>query len=158
MNVELKIIGQVCSEYKQQSGTPIQPHTSHDKAQLEITSAYREGLTDLEGFDRVWVICWLDRSKPYNLKVTPYLDTSEHGLFTTRAPSRPNSIGLSLVEIEKVDVENGIISVKGIDILDGTPILDLKPYIPDFDSFPDSKSGWYDAVNRDNLKADNRFE
>jgi len=156
--MKIKAIGKVKSAYDKHDGTPIQAnYETSNEASLLIDPEYREGLEGLAGFDRIYVICWLDRSKPYKLSVIPYLDDEAHGLFTTRAPSRPNPIGLSLVKILSVDVKEGIIRIEGIDILDNTPILDIKPYIPDFDVFPDSKSGWYEKAKGKRLKADNRF-
>ncbi|NQU06067.1 MAG: tRNA (N6-threonylcarbamoyladenosine(37)-N6)-methyltransferase TrmO, partial [Calditrichaeota bacterium] len=118
---------------------------------------FREGLEDLQGFSRIWLLSWLDRSDSYKLKVIPYRDTVERGLFATRAPRRPNPIGISPVKLISVDLENGIIHVNGIDLLNGTPIIDIKPYSHKFDSYPDVDSGWLDeSISRE--AADDRFK
>jgi len=121
-----------------------------------VFEEFREGLDDLEGFDRIWVVAWMDKAAAFRLKVVPYRDNVLRGLFATRAPSRPNPIGLSCLEIESVDRESGVIKVKGADLLDGTPILDLKPYIPQVDAFPESRSGWFSA-DHPVIFADGRF-
>ena len=150
-------IGYVKSPYKEQSGTPIQPSFGDPvEAEIRISPEFREGLVDLDRFDRIWLISLLDRSRPYKLKVIPYRDTQERGLFACRAPSRPNPIGISSVRLLSVDVMKGILKVSGIDLLDRTPILDIKPYSPKFDSFPDEPAGWLDkSIDRET--ADNRF-
>jgi len=151
-------IGYVRSSYKEQTGTPIQPGFGDPQAaEIHILPEYREGLEDLERFERVWLISWLDRSSSYKLKVIPYRDTVERGLFSTRAPRRPNPIGISPVRLLSVDREQGILRVKGIDLLDGTPILDIKPYSPEFDAYPDDAAGWLDE-SKDIRIADDRFK
>jgi tRNA-Thr(GGU) m(6)t(6)A37 methyltransferase TsaA len=88
--------------------------------------------------------------------ITPYLDDHSRGVFSTRAPSRPNRIGLSPVEL--VAVERNLLRVRSIDVLDGTPLLDIKPYVPRFDSFPNSRAGWLDSATSGRIVADDRFE
>ncbi len=154
--MELKPIGIVHSQFKQAQGTPIQPVFAKDaQGIVEVFDEYKEGLIDIEGFERIWLIFWLDRSHKYKLKVTPYMDTKEHGLFTTRAPARPNAIGISCVKLEKV--ESNKLYVSEIDILDGTPLLDIKPYSSKFDCFETTRNGWLDNVEKANHKADDRF-
>ncbi len=157
-SLEIKPIGIVSSNFEKHSGTPIQPVCSKDQpAEILINEEYHEGLTDLDGFERIWVLGYFNRSKPFSLKVVPYRDNQQRGLFSCRAPSRPNPIGISCVKLMEVDTKNGILKVEGIDYLNGTPVLDVKPYMPEFDSFPGSKAGWFD--NPDNTdKADGRFE
>ena len=152
------IIGRAHTPYHEQLGTPIAPvFAEGEPATLEIFKAYRTGLSDVAGFQRIWVISWLDRSKGYELLTVPYRDIVKRGVFATRAPRRPNPVGLSCVEIDGLDIESGVISVRGIDLLDGTPILDIKPYIPKADAFPESRAGWFDE-SRDIRHADRRFE
>ena len=151
-------IGSVHSPYKEQTGTPIQPAFGEAiDAEIHIHPSFREGLEDLQGFSHVWLLSWLDRSDTYKLKVIPYRDTVERGLFSTRAPRRPNPIGISPVKLISVDVQNGILCIKGIDLLDGTPIIDIKPYSHKFDSYPNTSSGWLEeSIERHT--ADNRFD
>jgi tRNA (adenine37-N6)-methyltransferase len=151
-------IGFVRSPYGQQSGTPVQANFGEcAAAEIHLYDAYRGALKDLEGFTRIWVLSWLDRSKPYELLTTPYRDTVQRGLFATRSPSRPNPIGLSCTNLTRVEPEAGVLYVKGIDLVDGTPVLDIKPYIPEVDSFPDAASGWF-SQGIDRQYADGRFE
>jgi tRNA-Thr(GGU) m(6)t(6)A37 methyltransferase TsaA len=124
---------------------PVQPNQgSRRVAHIEIDPDYREGLADLSGFDRIWVLSFLHKSQDCKMKVIPFRDTVLRGLFSTRAPCRPNPIGLSLLHLLSVDVETGILKVRGIDLLDGTPILDIKPYVPRFECYPKSHAGWLD--------------
>ncbi len=112
-------------------------------------------LADLEGFERIWLICHFDRVGPFRPRVVPYRDTREHGLFATRAPSRPNPIGLSLVRL--LGRDRNVLRVQGLDILDGTPLLDIKPYVPEFDARVPSKAGWLDETTEERRVADGRF-
>jgi len=120
-----------------------------------LAEQYRSALTDLTGYERVWLIYDFDRAGPFAPKVTPYRDTHERGLFSTRAPARPNRIGISAVKL--VSVESDGIVVEESDVLDGTPLLDIKPYVPAFDSYPHAKAGWLDEAKGGRNKADNRF-
>jgi tRNA-Thr(GGU) m(6)t(6)A37 methyltransferase TsaA len=154
--MEFEPIGIIHSPFKQAAGTPIQPAFAKDaEGVVEVYEPYIEGLQDLEGFERIWLIFWLHKSAPFKLRVTPYLDTVERGLFSTRAPSRPNPIGMSSVKLLKID--GGRLHVAEIDILDGTPLLDIKPYVGKVDCFQVERNGWLDTVEKDNTKADNRF-
>jgi tRNA-Thr(GGU) m(6)t(6)A37 methyltransferase TsaA len=150
-------IGIIHSQFTESSGTPIQPRFA-DSAEgtVEIFDEYVPGLKDLEGFDRIYLLCWFHRARPYRLQLTPYLDTVERGLFATRAPSRPNPIGLSNVRL--LGIEGNILRVEELDILDGTPLLDIKPYSPRFDCFEAAKSGWLDNVEEHRVRADGRFQ
>ena len=113
------------------------------------------GLQDLAGFARIWLIYELDRCSAPKLKVIPYLDNQARGIFATRSPSRPNPLGLSCVRL--MGVADNILSIQDVDMLDGTPLLDIKPYVPKFDSFPDSLAGWFDHSINQVTNADNRF-
>lgn len=153
----LTVIGRVCSPYDEQAGVPIQPAFGEPmKAEVHVLPDFRDGLEDIDRFSRIWLISWLDRSDSYKLKVIPYRDTIERGLFSTRAPRRPSPIGISPVKLIAVDIEKGILEISGIDLLDGTPILDIKPYSPKFDSFPEESSGWLDEGSS-RTTADDRF-
>jgi tRNA-Thr(GGU) m(6)t(6)A37 methyltransferase TsaA len=123
---------------------------------VEVFPEYAAGLGDLEGFGRIWLVYWFDRAKPAQLVVTPYLDTTPRGLFATRAPCRPNPIGLSPVRL--LGIVGNILQVDGLDILDNTPLLDIKPYVPAFDAFEAKRVGWCAGVQGRGTVADGRFE
>ena len=152
-------IGVVHSPFSQANGTPIQPFAARGaRGTVEIFEPFAEGLCDLEGFDRIWMIYWCHRARAAQLMVIPYRDTLPHGVFATRAPSRPNPIGLSSVRL--LEIEGRFLRVSEIDVLDGTPVLDLKPYVPQYDSYPHQRCGWLDRDEplRNTRVADDRFE
>jgi tRNA-Thr(GGU) m(6)t(6)A37 methyltransferase TsaA len=151
-------IGVIHSPFQQQLGTPIQPYSAEGaQGTVEIFPSYAQGLVDLGGFERIWLIYWFDRACAAKLSVLPYRDTREHGLFATRVPSRINPIGMSAVHL--LGVHGTTLQVGEIDILDGTPLLDIKPYVPDYDAYPGVRAGWVDApsVGKEPLRADARF-
>ena len=155
--MEFRQIGTIHSEFREASGTPIQPGAGRGaKGRIIVLEKFAEGLTDLEGFERIWIIYHFDRSCEHRLKVKPYLDDVERGLFATRAPCRPNPIGMSCVKL--LGIERNVLEIEDVDILDGTPLLDIKPYAPKFDHFDVKRSGWLDNVKLKNNKADDRFE
>jgi tRNA-Thr(GGU) m(6)t(6)A37 methyltransferase TsaA len=122
---------------------------------VEVHPDYATGLADIDGFERIWLISWLDRSGPPNLTVIPYLDDTPRGLFSTRAPSRPNPIGISPVRL--LGRTNNVLHVADLDLLDGTPILDIKPYAK-WDVFPIEREGWVTpAGESETRRADARF-
>ena len=110
---------------------------------------------DLDGFERIWLLCWLDRASGFRAKVTPYLDSTSRGLFATRAPARPNPIGLSCVRL--LAVEGNTLHVADLDILDGIPLLDIKPYVGRFDRFGVTRNGWLDTAEARKPQSDDRF-
>ena len=112
---------------------------------------------DLDGFSRVILIYVFHRSGPCDLKVIPFLDTTARGVFATRAPRRPNPIGLSVVCLK--EVQDRMLIIEDVDILDGTPLLDIKPYVPQFDAYPDASSGWLETAvqGAGSFRADERF-
>ncbi len=149
-------IGVVRSPFTEQRGTPIQPAAGEGAhGTLELEPKLAPALADLEGFERIWVLFVLDRARAFAPTVVPYRDVQPRGLFATRAPARPNPIGLSVLRLERI--EGSTLFVSDLDILDGSPILDLKPYVPEFDSHPGSRAGWLDAGNG-RQRADGRFE
>jgi tRNA (adenine37-N6)-methyltransferase len=155
MKLELTPIGLIHSPYRQAEGTPIQPRWAAGiEGTVEVFPEFAPGLRDLDGFERIWLLYWFDRAREAQLEVVPYLDTQTHGIFATRAPSRPNSIGHSCVRL--MAVEGARLRVAELDVLDGTPLLDIKPYVPDCDVFPVERIGWY-ARARGSRTADNRF-
>ncbi|KFZ38000.1 hypothetical protein HR45_05670 [Shewanella mangrovi] len=149
-------IGVVRSPFTQQAGTPVQP--SHDKATrgfIELDEQFLPALQDLAGFSHIWVLCHMHQAKPPKLTVTPYLDDKPHGLFATRAPSRPNPIGMSLLRLAKIDGNQ--LHVIDLDLLDGTPVLDIKPFVQQFDSREETRCGWFDTAQKQVSQADDRF-
>ncbi|MHA1638283.1 MAG: tRNA (N6-threonylcarbamoyladenosine(37)-N6)-methyltransferase TrmO [Candidatus Thorarchaeota archaeon] len=158
MPMKLTQIGEIRSPFKDSKGTPIQPPYSTAKGEVVLNDEYAEGLHSLGGFSHMILIYWFHKTKNFDLQVTPYLDDSKHGIFSIRAPSRPNPIGLSVVRI--LEISKNKILFEGADILDGTPLLDIKPYVPEFDSYPGAKSGWLTSRFSKNpeKKADQRFQ
>ncbi len=157
MEIVFKPIGVINSPFKEPLNVPIQPAASNTKGVVTVFDEYSKGLKDLDGFSHIYLIYYFHKSKPFSLIVKPFMDTEKRGLFATRAPSRPNNIGLSVVEIERIDRNK--VYVKNIDILDDTPLLDIKPYAPKFDIFEVKKFGWLEKriKNIDNVKDDKRF-
>ena len=150
-------IGIIHTPFKEASGTPIQPAVAEGaEGRVELFDQYAAGLKDLEGFDRVWLLFEFDRSGPPRLVVTPFRDTVPRGVFATRAPCRPNPIGMSAVRLQRI--EGNVLHVRDVDILDGTPLLDIKPYVPEFDHFEVRRSGWLDRAGSDRTVADSRFD
>ena len=149
-------IGVVCSPFRQAAGTPIQSSQAAGAfGTVVLEQRYADGLADLAGFSHIILLSYLHRAKPYSLQVVPYLDTVPRGLFATRAPSRPNPIGLSVVKL--LGIAGHVLTVAGLDLLDGTPLLDIKPYFGNFDRREDVRCGWLDAVREREVVADNRF-
>ena len=156
--VQLEPIGIVHSRFSSQTGTPVQPACAGGEAvgTVEVYDRFAEGLDDLERFERIWLIVWFDRVGPVRMKVVPYLDTRQRGLFATRAPARPNPIGISPVRLLRR--EGRILHVAELDTLDGTPLLDIKPYSKRFDVFAVTRNGWLDDQEaRSRREADDRF-
>jgi len=153
--MEVKPIGVIHTPFKQASGTPIQPVFAADtRGEIEVFPQYADGLKDLDGFERIWVLFWLDRASKVRLLVKPYRDENLRGVFATRAPARPNPIGLSCVRL--LSVKGCKLDIAEVDILDGTPLLDIKPYCPEFDSFEVTRFGWLQNKAKTDI-ADNRF-
>ncbi len=152
----LRAIGVVRCDYARRFGTPQQASAvdSHLDATIEIdpTLVPPEALADLAGMDRIWVISWLNRSSgTWSPTVRPPRGTrARRGVLATRSPDRPNPIGLSALAL--IAVEGCILHVRGIDLLDGTPVLDVKPYVPYADAFPAARAGWIDDIPRDALQ------
>jgi len=154
--MKVKSIGVIHSPFSKPEGMPIQPAFA-DGAEgiVEVLPQFAAGLKDLQGFERIWLIYWFDRTIETKLIVKPFRDSSERGLFSTRAPCRPNPIGMSPVRLLRI--VNNSLYVADIDVLDGTPLLDIKPYIPEFDCFEDSQCGWMQNLRHKTTPADNRF-
>lgn len=153
---DIKAIGTLYSPYQTAAGTPIQSaYAGGAEGRVVLDPAYERALDDIEGFERLWLIYWMDRVGPFQPKVIPYRDDREHGLFATRSPTRPNPIGMSVVRL--LGREGCELCVADIDVLDGTPLLDIKPYVPEFDAHPVSRAGWFDSAAVDRRRADGRF-
>jgi len=155
MLIQISPIGVIRSPYVEAQGTPIQPRWAEGaEGFAEVNPELAPGLRDLEGFERIWLLYWFDRAKPASLDVVPFMDTQSHGVFATRAPSRPNPIGISTVAL--IGIEGNRLRLSGIDVLDGTPLLDIKPYLPSCDVFDVKGIGWY-AGAQGCGRADARF-
>ncbi len=151
-------IGIIHSPFKDIKGMPIQPTGARGIAgTIEIDSKYVNGLKDIEGFSHIILIYHFHLSKGYSLKVIPFMDDRLHGVFSTRAPRRPNPIGLSVVRLVKVN--GATLHIEDVDIADGTPLLDIKPYVPEFDVRKVARIGWLSekAIKAFEVKADERF-
>jgi tRNA-Thr(GGU) m(6)t(6)A37 methyltransferase TsaA len=157
--IEFKIIGKVHSRFSEQKGTPIQGKMAPEEtAEIEIFPEFCDGIKDLDGFSHIYVFFKFDRVLDKKLLVKPYLDTCERGVFSTRSPLRPNPLGMTIVRLDKI--ENNRLFISGVDILDQSPVIDLKPYIPDFDHNQPEKIGWYAQKKNKSSKvlADDSFE
>ena len=155
-SLTLQPIGVIETPFQEPAGTPIQPSRAKGTSgRVHVYESFREGLQDLDGFERIWLIYWLHRARMGSLLVTPFLDTEKRGVFATRAPSRPSPIGISAVRLVKV--RDTVLEIAEVDILDGTPLLDIKPYVPEFDCYAGSRAGWVSASKADRRVADDRF-
>ena len=152
----LVTIGVIHTPFAQPAGTPIQPRYAQDaRGKVIIKLEYQAGLADLEGFERIWLIYWMDRASAPRLTVKPFMDTQEHGVFATRSPCRPNPIGLSCVRL--IEIKGCELLIAEVDIVDQTPLLDIKPYVPEFDVYDVQRCGWFDRRGVNLTKADDRF-
>lgn len=153
----LQSIGVIHTGFAQPNGTPVQSaYANGAVGVVDVFPQYAAGLKDLAGFERIWLLYWLDRAAPAQLEVVPYLDREPHGIFATRSPCRPNPIGMSAVRL--IAIEDGRLQVADADMLDGTPLLDIKPYVPAFDAFAAERVGWCARIEEHTRKtADDRF-
>jgi tRNA (adenine37-N6)-methyltransferase len=133
-------IGVIHTPFTTMEKVPIQPCCSNEVGEVELFREYEEGLEDLEGFSHIVILYLFHKSGRYSLRVKPFLDSDEHGIFATRHPNRPNPIGMSVVRL--IERKGRVLRVKGIDVLDGTPLIDIKPYVPSFDHSTDVGIGW----------------
>ena len=151
-------IGIIRTPFKAPEGTPIQPPGGATREGIvEVFPEFRAGLEDLEGFSHLILLYHCHLSGDFSLKVKPFLDDAEHGVFATRAPSRPNPIGLSVVHL--IEVADGRLTIREVDIIDGAPLLDIKPYVPKFDVRPGARTGWLEARSdkTESTRDDGRF-
>lgn len=154
-----KPIGIIHSPFKDVKGMPIQTTAAQGIAgTIEIEPEYAGGLKDIEGFSHIILIYHFHLSEGYSLEVKPFVDNHLRGVFATRAPRRPNPIGLSVVRLVKV--EGSILHIEDVDIVDGTPLLDIKPYVPEFDVKEGERIGWLlEKANKiHDVKSDERFK
>ncbi|MCD6584492.1 MAG: tRNA (N6-threonylcarbamoyladenosine(37)-N6)-methyltransferase TrmO [Desulfobacteraceae bacterium] len=160
MKIEYSPIGIIRTPFTKPEGMPIQPTGAKGiSGTVTIFEEFRTGLKDLDGFSHIILLYYFHRSNGYKLEIVPFLDDKPHGVFSTRAPKRPNAIGLSVVKLNKI--ENGILDIENIDVLDETPVLDIKPYVPDFDEQTSVRTGWMQNVQKKTVakkKSDIRFK
>ncbi|MBC8190833.1 MAG: tRNA (N6-threonylcarbamoyladenosine(37)-N6)-methyltransferase TrmO [FCB group bacterium] len=152
-------IGIIRSPHKETKGMPIQPSSAVGiNGEIELFPEYSDGLKDLYGFSHIIVIYHFHKSKGFSLQPKPFLDDNVHGVFATRAPQRPNPIGLSVLRLNRIDGNK--LSVENIDILNGTPLLDIKPYASIFDAVDQEKVGWLSnhISEAEHKISDDRFE
>jgi tRNA (adenine37-N6)-methyltransferase len=158
--IEFDIIGKIHSPFDELEGMPIQPiGATGIKGEIHLNEGLMDGLKDLKGFSHLTLIYHLHKAKGYSLEVKPFLDDEHHGVFATRSPKRPNPIGVSVVKLDSI--ENNIIHISNVDILNGTPLLDIKPYVPQLyeGTCKHLKVGWFEKKhkNAENTKSDDRF-
>jgi tRNA-Thr(GGU) m(6)t(6)A37 methyltransferase TsaA len=156
--IRYKPIGIIHSPFIEQKGTPIQPASGEDiKGTVEIFPEYVKGLQDIEGFSHIILLYHFHLSKTTSLISKPFLDDTPHGVFAIRSPNRPNPIGISIVRLIKVN--NNILHIQDLDIIDGTPLLDIKPYVPDFNTMKEIRIGWLKGKidKLPGIKDDGRF-
>ena len=158
--IQYKPIGTIKSPFTSLEGMPIQPIGAQGiNGEIHIKEEYEQGLMDLEKFSHIILIYHLHLSRGYALKIEPFLDDKMHGVFATRAPKRPNPIGLSVVRLNAI--ENNLLHISNVDIVNNTPLLDIKPYIPHFDKEEDEDVciGWFEDKHQGavNKRSDSRF-
>jgi len=159
MNFNYTPIGIIHTPFQKLDDMPIQPTGAAGiEGTVEVFKEFQDGLADLDGFSHIILLYHFHRSEEFKLSVVPFMDTLARGLFSTRAPKRPNPIGISIVQLDRV--ERNRLHINNIDVLDGTPLLDIKPYIPEFDAQDSVRTGWFkqtrDAVSQ--YRSDERFK
>ena len=139
-------IGVINTPLKKLSEIPIQPVFAKGiQGTVTIEPPYIDGLTDLDGFSHIYLLYWFHKRKEMKLIVKPYLEDKKHGVFATRAECRPNPLGFSLVRL--VSIEKNVLHIEDVDILDGTPLIDIKPHVKRFDFRGNVRSGWLDGID-----------
>jgi tRNA-Thr(GGU) m(6)t(6)A37 methyltransferase TsaA len=146
MEFIMQPIGVIHSPFTEKDKTPIQASRSQAIGLVEIYLEFADGLNDIEALSHIYLLYAFHQSLGYKLQVKPFLDDQEHGIFATRYPYRPNPIGISIVKL--LSRKENTLTVEGIDTLDGTPLLDIKPYVPDFDLRTDVRVGWYETRSK----------
>ena len=144
--IAFRPIGVINTPFTNLSEIPIQPVFSKGmQGTVTIESSYSDGLMDLEGFSHIYLFYWFHKWKEMKLIVKPYLEDKEHGVFATRAVSRPNPLGFSCVRL--VSIQENVLRIEDVDILDGTPLIDIKPFVSRFDCREEVRSGWLDSID-----------
>lgn len=157
--IEFTPIGIIHTPFTTPENMPVQPAGAAGvHGTVEIFEEYQAGLKDLDGFSHIILLYHFHRSHGFSLRLVPFMDTQSRGVFATRAPKRPNPIGLSIVALDRI--EDGVLRVQNLDILDGTPLLDIKPYVPEFDRYTDIRTGWLEEVRKTvaTRRSDDRFK
>jgi len=158
MKIEYKPIGIIHTPFQHPKGMPIQPAGAEGiRGTVEVFDEYVEGLNDVDGFSRIVLLYHFHQAKPAAMRVIPFMDTQLRGLFATRAPARPNPIGLSIVRL--IGIEGNILTIENVDMLDGTPLLDIKPHVSEFASPASDRIGWLEQARgrAKKKKSDDRF-
>jgi tRNA-Thr(GGU) m(6)t(6)A37 methyltransferase TsaA len=140
MKIEFKKIGIIHSPYKTKKEIPYQGYKTHNIGKIRVFKRYENALTDIEGFSHIYLIYYFHKHGNFKAMIKPFLDNNKHGLFATRHFNRPNPIGISVVKL--LEKKKNILNVAQIDVLDKTPLLDIKPYVPTFDQRKNVKVGW----------------
>jgi len=160
LNINYQPIGYIRTSFRKVSKMPIQPSgAKRAKGIIELNPDFTPGLFDLEGFSHLILIYHFHLIKGHKLYVVPFMDDKPHGIFATRAPARPNPIGMSIVKLKKI--ENNLIYIEGVDMVDGTPLLDIKPFFTKYDNRLDAKAGWLEGkgdIDITKIKSDTRFD
>jgi tRNA-Thr(GGU) m(6)t(6)A37 methyltransferase TsaA len=157
-SIAMPVIGTIHSPFTDLKNMPIQPPGAQGvSGKLIIKDEYAEGLKDLDGFSHIYIFYHFHKTTKTKLEVIPFMDKVPRGVFSTRTPMRPSRLGMSVIEV--VSVDGNCVNVKGIDVLDGTPLIDIKPYILKFDYRADATSGWMQGSTDDvsNRRSDDRF-
>jgi tRNA-Thr(GGU) m(6)t(6)A37 methyltransferase TsaA len=146
MEISMQPIGIIHSPFSDKEQTPIQASRSQAIGTVEVYPEFSDGLQDIEEFSHIYLLYVFHNSSGYSLQIKPFLDDQEHGLFATRYPYRPNPLGISTVRL--LFRQANVLTIEGVDVLDGTPLLDIKPYVPDFDLRTDVRAGWYETRSK----------
>ena len=158
IDIHYRPIGVIHSPFRTPQDMPVQPSGAKAaRGMVEVFAHYQAGLADLDGFSHIYLLYHFHRAKPFTPQVVPFLDSQPRGLFATRSPARPNPIGISIVRL--MGRKGADLEVEHLDVLDGTPLLDLKPYVPAFDAYPAARAGWLEtrAQHAARARADDRF-
>jgi tRNA-Thr(GGU) m(6)t(6)A37 methyltransferase TsaA len=158
-SVTFNFIGYIHTPFEEKTGVPIQACYSRSEGWIELFPEFFAGLLDLEGFSHLILIYHFHKINKVKMQVKPYLEEKKHGIFATRAPIRPNPIGISTVELMGIDKSKSILKIRGVDMLNNSPLIDIKPFVPHFDN-REGRSGWLSSTNHTSTRpnfSDNRF-
>ena len=159
-NITISPIGIIRTPFKDVKGMPVQPMAADGvKGYIELKPEYCKGLKDIEGFSHLTLVYRFHKIEGYSLEVTPFMDIVPHGIFATRSPKRPNAIGISTVRL--IEVKDNRIYIEQVDMLDETPLIDIKPFYPRYDNRTDTRAGWLEKnpdLPMEKLVSDERFK